>query len=294
MENASKALLIAGGILLTMLVLSLLLYAWNIFSEYQTNQDRLQEVEDLAKFNEQFTSYQRDDVLGYELLSLVNKVIDYNQRYSRTGINTNVPGNTAQYTPIKVNIQMWGGDTGLDKNDVESKLATTINIPDEAPEGGTLTLFTNNKYFVNDTTNTNAFGAKGNIGTILYTISDIEGKAQFGGTTGITNLVKNKGSIYEGKVIGYNTGTPNTSDISDIKGWYEKDYILSRYKTLTGYAEYDDIDDIRDDDNIKDVLKYAEYLQFKKAIFKCTGEIKYNEYSGRVEEINFAFTGDLR
>ena len=53
MDNASKALIMAGGMLLAMLILALLMYAWSLFSEYQTSQDDLEEIENTAKFNEQ-------------------------------------------------------------------------------------------------------------------------------------------------------------------------------------------------------------------------------------------------
>ncbi len=49
MENASKALIMAGGMLLAILIVSLLIYAWSLFSEYQASQDSLADVEDTAK-----------------------------------------------------------------------------------------------------------------------------------------------------------------------------------------------------------------------------------------------------
>lgn len=82
MENASKALLMAAGVFLVMLILALVIFAWGKFSDYQNAKDSLVDIEDTAKFNEQFTHYDRDDVQGYEILSLANKVIDYNKRRS--------------------------------------------------------------------------------------------------------------------------------------------------------------------------------------------------------------------
>ena len=80
MENASKALLIAGGMLLAILLVTLLVYAWGMFSEYQNAKADLAEIEDTAKFNEQLSQYDRDDVDGYTLLSLINRIVDYNER----------------------------------------------------------------------------------------------------------------------------------------------------------------------------------------------------------------------
>ena len=131
MENASKALLMAGGVMLTILVISVFLYVWTSFSEYQANLDRIKEVEELAKFNSQFTNYQRDDVQGYELLSLVNKVIDYNQRFS-SAFGTSAAGNSAQYMPIKITIK-------LDENNSDytnrNKFTGAIEVPAVAKSG---------------------------------------------------------------------------------------------------------------------------------------------------------------
>ena len=63
MENASKALIMAGGMLLAILLVSLFLYAWSLISDYQASQDSLTEIEDTAKFNEQFAQYDRKGFL---------------------------------------------------------------------------------------------------------------------------------------------------------------------------------------------------------------------------------------
>ena len=73
MENASKALLISAGILIVMLVVTLLIFGWRSYSDYFLKKQELENIDNLAKFNEQFESYERDDVMGYELLSLANK-----------------------------------------------------------------------------------------------------------------------------------------------------------------------------------------------------------------------------
>ena len=63
MENATKALMIAAGMILVMLVIALLIYAWGIFSEYYTSSAELADINDLTEFNLQFTNYDRDDVM---------------------------------------------------------------------------------------------------------------------------------------------------------------------------------------------------------------------------------------
>ena len=85
MENASKALLIAGGVLITLLVVGALLLMINNMSDYQKSNSQLVAVSQLSDFNEQFTQYVRDDLKGIELISLANKVMDYNTKTGGVG-----------------------------------------------------------------------------------------------------------------------------------------------------------------------------------------------------------------
>ena len=62
MENASKALIIAGEMLIAMLIVSLLLYAWTSYSKYKKNQIDLDSTENISKLQklacfQPFTNY---------------------------------------------------------------------------------------------------------------------------------------------------------------------------------------------------------------------------------------------
>ena len=85
MENASKALIMAGGILIALLVLGALLLMFNNLSDYQKSNSDLTESGQLATFNEQFTQYERDDLTGTEVISLANMVYDYSRRSGKVG-----------------------------------------------------------------------------------------------------------------------------------------------------------------------------------------------------------------
>ena len=78
MENASKALLIAAGIMIGLIVITMIVYAHHKVSNYYRSKELTLESEQLADFNEQFLGYNRADVRGSDLISLVNKIIDYN------------------------------------------------------------------------------------------------------------------------------------------------------------------------------------------------------------------------
>ncbi len=78
MENASKALLIAAGILIGLILITMIIFGYNQISSYYTNREEVKQSEQLAEFNKQYIGYDREDVRGSDLLSLVNKIIDYN------------------------------------------------------------------------------------------------------------------------------------------------------------------------------------------------------------------------
>lgn len=76
MENASKALIIAGAILLAILIISLGIFIFNQASEV-TKSSNLSEVE-VLQFNEKFTSFEGNYKRGNEINSLLNRVVQNN------------------------------------------------------------------------------------------------------------------------------------------------------------------------------------------------------------------------
>ena len=82
MENATKALGIAGGILLALLVVGLIVFGWNRITGYQTEQEKVAKLAQTADFNKEFESYNKSVIRGYQLVSLANLANDTNTRYS--------------------------------------------------------------------------------------------------------------------------------------------------------------------------------------------------------------------
>ena len=85
MENASKALLIAGGVLISLMVISGLILVMRKVGDFQTaNQDARLEKQTL-EFNNIYESYNRKNIRGNEMVSLMNRVLDYNERKGKEG-----------------------------------------------------------------------------------------------------------------------------------------------------------------------------------------------------------------
>lgn len=76
MENASKALLMAGGILIAILILTLVVRSFTTISIFQKSRLSEEEQEQLVEFNEQYTKYLGQYVYGTEVITVINKSLD--------------------------------------------------------------------------------------------------------------------------------------------------------------------------------------------------------------------------
>lgn len=136
MENASRALMIAGGILIAMMIVSLLVFGLNRLSRYENAKDEAKRNEQLLEFNKQFESYNKSVIKGYEMISLANLADDMNTRYSED----------KGYTPVHIYLNLQkpsarlpGGGTvkyitisGLKYYDLVDYIENTFN---KLPEG---------------------------------------------------------------------------------------------------------------------------------------------------------------
>lgn len=80
MENASKALLMAGGTLLAILILTVLIYMLNASDILAQAQDEKKLAQQTSAFNKEYEAYDKSRMYGTDVITVVNKAIDYNQR----------------------------------------------------------------------------------------------------------------------------------------------------------------------------------------------------------------------
>lgn len=268
MENASKALIMAGSVLIAIIIISCLVLMINNLSAYQGLQTQNEEVAQIEKFNNQYIIYNRDDVRGSDLYSLMNKVIDYNIRQSTEGKELGQNGQYVGYSPMNISIDLKGNQKALVYLDGEdNKLFTSANYV--------------------------ASGTNNGIEKIKETITKLE-NTEFDLCTGtkviltpeiLTNLVTASTKIFVG----------NPKDLDDeqksdaVQNFYRVlGYSMQKNDTKTINAIYEKLNK-----NLKEIVyKYAEYIQFKRAIFKCTG-VEYDESSGRIIKMKFEFTGNF-
>ena len=80
MDNASKALIIAGGMLIAIMVASLFVYLFTSYGSYAEDMyDRINERQ-LAEANNEYTRYEgSDENTIYDVVSVINKAKDNNK-----------------------------------------------------------------------------------------------------------------------------------------------------------------------------------------------------------------------
>lgn len=79
MENASKALIIAGGVLIAVMVASLFVYLFTIYGSYAENMyDRINQRQ-ITEANNEYTKYEgASDNTIYDVVTVANKARDHN------------------------------------------------------------------------------------------------------------------------------------------------------------------------------------------------------------------------
>ena len=106
MENATKALIIAGGMLIAMLITGLLVWGFGQIRSVQQEQVDQDVIQEITDFNERFEAYNRTTVRGYQMISLANLVYDTNARY------TDEDG----YNPVTIIVDGLSAEEATDEN----------------------------------------------------------------------------------------------------------------------------------------------------------------------------------
>lgn len=162
MENASKALIIAGSLLISLVIAGALVLMFTNLSTYQDSNIQTSRESQIQLFNQEFLSYNRKNIRGNDILTLINKVVDYNERKSLGTDSSEI-----KYEPMTIIIHL----------DYRSQL--TLKSSNE--------LFTQTDYTQDDNNN--------KLGSIIATCQAIE--KTYTSTQVISKLVTNVTNLYD-------------------------------------------------------------------------------------------------
>ncbi len=131
MENASRALVMAAGLLIGLLILSLAVYLFANFGSASAETHRQNAEIQINQFNVQFTAYQsRTDITIYDIITVANLARNTNEEYdltSQTSSNYYVNVNARTNSGYVYGLQTFSSEDldNLVKNDLNSMVDTT-------------------------------------------------------------------------------------------------------------------------------------------------------------------------
>ena len=128
MENASKALIMAGSILIAIMVISLLVYGYNQISNLEQTKANVERDTKTVEYMRKFEQYNRT-LYGSELLSLANLQEDYNasedvksEGYTPTTIRVEITREIVGSKYFTAGTHLLS-DIADDRKDVEEKIS---------------------------------------------------------------------------------------------------------------------------------------------------------------------------
>ena len=119
MENATKALIIAGGVLIGILILTLALYLFVSFGNKSASVHEQIREDQIAQFNSQFTVFlDRDTITIYDIVTVAKAAYEYNQTADNAHITvklTAYPGGLTGTPPINGDLSQEAWQSAFEK-----------------------------------------------------------------------------------------------------------------------------------------------------------------------------------
>lgn len=293
MENISKALLIAAGILVSVMLLSMLMITYNKISTYYQQKHEFAINEQVEKFNNEFERYNRQNIRGNDLISLMNKVIDYNasQVYNESIGSERIL--------VEINMAPEGKDVGevikQFKLPTEGKISVENSTIIDLDEDGKITNIGGEKYIsdkelikitgtpnelINKAKEIKKYNDEGNLESLNITDTELQKLSSDIENIVLTDSDERNEDAYSkhflrARLLKYILGlSVGDGEDFDIKIDNETGIIDDSYS-------YDKIMKVKEI-----ACQYFQYTQFKRACFQCT-KVKYDLKTKRIVEMNF-------
>lgn len=248
MENITKALLIAGAILILIMLLSAVMVFWDDLAIYFSANSDSKILQQLVEENKKFSNYEQKTIRGNELVSVMNRIINYN----------NYQSEIVGFDRVTIEIDFKGHEDELKYNG----------------ETGSNTIITGD---ISNATDDDE------IKRVSETSSRLTSEAS-ANISGITDVKLQKLSSEIANIV----DEPKRSYYDSNKQYKSAldSYKLTRAQKLTKILGFNIEQDDNVENIIKATYQYYQYTQFKRAMFKCTS-IGYNEKNGRVNMMKF-------
>ena len=274
MENITKALLIAAGVLIAIILTTLLVIGYNQISGYYQEQSNVTEVKQIIEMTKKFTNYDGREIRGNEMLSVINMVVDYNnwvkensnQGYKELVLNISFKNvqsysNTTKYDEFHI---IDGIDYLIPKNLQNNCITNKPN--DKLKIFSTRVSDLVNSLSQNSLITNNSVKVEGTLQTLSANVHNIN---VWLNKTDNTNNDNSKMASLLDSILKTNLNSDNPDDVK---------------RNLNNAKN-----------NIQDIMniaaKYYEIMQFKRAYFKCEGDNGNTgvelDNNGKVKTMNF-------
>lgn len=269
MENAAKALEIAAGVLLAVLIMSLIAYFFSSVRLWPEEEDSMETSEQLAKFNLEYEVFEKKAMYGADVISCLTKAQSNNEKYV-------------------------AGDKYLTGNKYGEKYWINVYVNINSPLQESLEIY----YFDETTSGFNKqqmqmegedkTGSKSiTMGEVGFVFNKKEGKiySNFKEDTRLTTQYKDVTTLTGMDVL-------STSTTNKLHNGTE-DYSLTPLQLIVSFASTNMKQTITNQGSQDDLKVWSTAVwtsalyDFKTRRFKCD-DIKYSDETGRVNEIYFS------
>lgn len=273
MENAAKALEIAAGVLLAVLIMSLIAYFFSSVRLWPEEEDSMETAEQLAKFNLEYEVFDKKAMYGADVISCLTKAQSNNEKY--------VAGEK-YLTGNKYGEKYWINVYVNIKSDLEESLE--VYYFDDMTAG-----FNKQKMLLEGEALPTVNGVPSDIkmGDIGFVFNKKDGKiySTFDEGTDLKTQYKTVTSLDGMEVL-------STSSTNKLHSGTEN-YEVTPLQTLVSFAGTNMKQTITNQGG-QDQLKIwssavwtSALYDFKTRRFRCD-DIKYSDITGRVNEIYFS------
>lgn len=270
MENAAKALEMAAGVLLGVMLMALISYFFSHVGEWPQQDDEIATQEQLAKFNLEYEVYDKKGMYGVDVISCLNKAQSNNEKYAEGNrfLSGNAYGNQ-YYIDVWVSINS-PLEEKLEVRYYDKNQKEVVAYDDDAPlvDGKELTM--------ND------------VGLFAGIDISKDNYTSFGITSPLKTTTVVLDTSKDNRYMEANSGSKTYSETG--KNYYS---LLddSQLETLLDFSNFLTI---KVDNNTGENLEYwssatwqTALYNFKTKRFKCDF-IGYNDETGRVNAIYFS------
>lgn len=132
MENASKALIISAEILLGVLLLTIMVYAFHLMGSFSDTVDKNIETKNVAEFNTKFEKFQNKNLTAQDIVTIINLAKQHNEKMDTEAVSIILNGKKLsldKYTEKELNAQIK--ENSLDKDEIQYFTCTGMNYNKE-------------------------------------------------------------------------------------------------------------------------------------------------------------------